>query len=473
MTPPNVVLVVMDTARADVVSIGAEQTPMPWLSEFASEGTVFTEARSNAPWTLPSHGTLFSGQHPSTHGAHAHHKSFDYGPTLAELLSATGYTTVGISNNTWVSGEFGFDRGFDEFLTTWQLYQSSVDFGGVARRRSGALETLKGVLEEFRGNPLKNVANLVYGNFLRKRYDDGARRTNRLVEERLDDWVERSPLFLFVNYLEPHLEYRPPDDFAREDLPEGVTLGEAREVNQDAWAYITGTAEMSERDFEILRALYRAELRYLDTRLRELYEAFESREMADETLFVITGDHGENIGDHGLMDHQYSLHETLLHVPLVIRGEGFDAAPVECPVQGVDVFPTILDVAGAEIPEGLPGVSIRDGAPGDTRETFAEYAGPQPSVSTLKDRYDCRNDVEEFDRGLRAVVTPEGKFVRGTDGTEWFDDWGTGDGRSENRRDELREKLDEWEARQPPIERDTVSMDDSTRARLEDLGYLQ
>jgi arylsulfatase A-like enzyme len=353
------------------------------------------------------------------------------------------------------------------------LYQSSVDFGGVARRRSGALETLKGVFEEFRGNPIKNVANLIYGNFLPKRYDDGARRTNRLVEERLDSWVESSPLFLFINYLEPHLEYRPPDDFAREELPPGASVKEAREINQDAWAYITGAEEMSEQDFEILRALYRAELRYLDMRLRELYESFESRGIADETVFVITGDHGENIGDHGLMDHQYSLHETLLHVPLVICGVGFDSERVDHHVQGIDIFPTILDIAGAETPEGLPGVSIRDGVQNGSRETFAEYIGPQPSVSTLKDRYDCRRDIDEYDRGLRAVVTPEGKVVRGTDGSEWFDNGGPDAALSEGKRGELRAKLDEWEARQPPIERESVSMDDSTRDRLEDLGYLQ
>ena len=92
---------------------------------------------------------------------------------------------------------------------------------------------------------------------------------------------------------------------------------------------------------------HRSELSYLDDRLDELFREFKNAGIYDETVFVVTGDHGENIGDHGLMDHQYSLYETLLSVPLVITGPGFDSSRrVEKPVQLLDVFPTILDVAG-------------------------------------------------------------------------------------------------------------------------------
>jgi arylsulfatase A-like enzyme len=479
MARPNVVLVVMDTARADAVGVGEEDTPMPWLSEFAGEGTTHTSARANAPWTLPSHGTLFSGHHPSTHGAHAGHKSFDYEPTLASLLSESGYRTVGVSNNTWVSGEFGFDRGFDEFLSTWQLYQTSVDFGGIARRRSGALDTLKGLISEFRGNPVKNALNIVYGRFLRKRYDDGARRTNRLIEDRLAEWLTESPLFLFVNYLEPHLEYRPPEEFARRELPDGVTLSEAREVNQDAWAFITGAERMSDRDFEILRGLYRAELAYLDTRLRELYELFEDIGVADDTVFIVTGDHGENLGEHRLMDHQYSLHETLLRVPLVVNGGRFDAGVTDTPVQMIDILPTVLDIAGIERPSGLPGTPLDEPPADSERRTFAEYLAPQPAIETIRERYECRNDVDRFDRALRAVVTGDRKYVRGTDGGEWFFDLhgnpsemeGDTDGTID--KEELRSILDGWERSQPDLQQGETSMRDETRARLEDLGYLQ
>jgi arylsulfatase A-like enzyme len=416
------------------------------------------------------------------HGAHAARKRFDHEPTLAGLLNQAGYRTVAVSNNTWVSGEFGFDRGFDEFIATWQLFQDAVDFGDIAQTRTGTLDRLRGVLSKFRGNPAKNLANLVYGQFFRKRHDEGAGRTNEIVDGKISEWSNDDPLFLFLNYLEPHLEYRPPRRFATEWLPDGVGIEEARRVNQDAWAYVTGAVDMSERDFEILRGLYRAELAYLDTRLRELYELFEEAGVAEETLFVVTGDHGENIGDHGLMDHQYGLQETLLRVPLVLSGPGVaEDEQVKRPVQLVDLFPTMLDLADVAVPDELPGRSLvgGEGPPAD-RPTYAEYLAPQPPISTLESRYECRRDVGEFDRQLRTVRHEGWKYVAGSDGTEWLFDIGEDPGENSNLADERPEKLEhvggrleEWVGTLPEVESGTVSMDDETRNRLEDLGYLQ
>lgn len=239
------------------------------------------------------------------------------------MLEEVGYETVAISNNTWISEEFGFDRGFQKFFATWQLFQDGVDFGEIARNRHGRFDQLRGILKNFRGNPIKNFIILIYGQYFRNRYDDGARRANHIIEEKLHNWLDNGPIFLFVNYLEPHLEYRPPEEVACEYLPTGVSWKEANAVNQDAWAYITGQIEMDEHDFEILQSLYEAELAYLDERIGELIRLFKDAGVAEETTFIITGDHGENIGDHGLMDHQYSLHETLLHVPLIISGPDF------------------------------------------------------------------------------------------------------------------------------------------------------
>ena len=114
----NVVCIVMDTARADVTeSVLSHNGPHP-----AVEGaTRFEQAIAPAPWTLPSHASLFTGTTPSRHGAHAGHKHLnDTLVTLPEILQREGYETVAVSNNTWISEEFGFDQGFETFYKTWQ-----------------------------------------------------------------------------------------------------------------------------------------------------------------------------------------------------------------------------------------------------------------------------------------------------------------------------------------------------------------
>jgi len=113
------------------------------------------------------------------------------------------------------------------------------------------------------GNPAVNVANALYGRFFRKRTDDGAKRTNEWIREWLADRDDDEPFFCFVNYLEPHLEYRPPESIAERFLPDDVTYEEAMAVPQDAWGYIAGDIDLTDRQLDILRALYRAELAYL------------------------------------------------------------------------------------------------------------------------------------------------------------------------------------------------------------------
>lgn len=471
----------MDTARERDVFTDSDSV-MPELENLASAGISYTSAFANAPWTLPSHGTLFTGQPPSVHGAHAKNKSFAVDRTLAGELRKAGYQTVGISNNTWISGEFGFDQGFDEFYTTWQLYQEAVDFGDIAQTERGKADRLGAIARKFRGNPMKNIANLIYGRFFRRRHDDGARRTNQIIKQNVDDWlITDSPLFLFVNYLEPHLEYDPPDEYARNLLPNDVTPAEAKRVEQDAWAYITGEINLSEDEFEILRGLYQAELAYLDDRLAELVDQFENTDR--ETVFIVTGDHGENIGDHDLMDHQYCLYETLLHVPLVISGGATTRdSPVTVPVQIADLYPTILDLGNAQYEKSdLAGQSLlnSESLPPD-RALFAEYLGPQPAIETLQDKYDCNRDIAEFDRQLRAVRTGAWKFIRGSDGDEWLFNLEEDPDETENlaaerpdRRDELTAILQDWTSTLPPVTGEPVEMDATTKSRLEDLGYLQ
>ena len=484
---PNIVVVVMDTARQEPFTrSGPSITPA--IDEISSSGTSYSQAFSAAPWTLPSHASLFTGMFPSKHGTHAGHKRLEQEhDLLAEVLSTAGYQTVAVSNNTWISEEFGFGRGFETFHKTWQYVQSDVDLGKVARTEEG-MDKLKTLARELLyGNPITNVTNAIYGQFFRRQYDDGARRTNDWIEDWLADRADARPFFLFVNYLEPHLEYRPPEEVAEQFLPAGVSYDEAMAVPQDAWGYIAGTVEMTDRDFEILRALYRAEIAYLDRRIGELREMLEAHGEWENTVFVVTGDHGENIGDHGLMDHQYCLYDTLLHVPLVLHGGSFTGGgTVEDLVSLTDLGPTLLDDVGIDAPEfgeQTQGRSFHpDAEIGPRNRIVAEYLAPQPSMDALETRVGgLPEHVREYDRSLRAVRTDRYKYIRGSDGSLELYDIQCDPGETEDLADargdviaDLDATLEEWlDSFEHADLSGDVEMRKETRARLDDLGYLQ
>jgi len=492
----------MDTARYRDV-FPDDETVAPTLESLAAEGTSFDDAVAPAPWTLPSHASLFTGTYPSKHGAHADHKHLDGNlQTLAEAFAGAGYETVAVSNNTWISDEFGFACGFERFRKTWQYLQADTDLGPVARTNEGRAKVRALARSLFDGNPLVNVLNAIYGQFLRKREDSGARRTNEWIREWLADRDDERPFFCFVNYLEPHLEYRPPRETTERFLPDGTSYDEAMGVPQDAWSYVAGDLDLTEDDFDALRALYRGEIAYLDDRIADLRDALMDTGVWEDTVFVVTGDHGENIGDHGLMDHQYALYETLLHVPLVIHGGPFTSERDDRLVSLTDLAPTLLDAADVDAPafhKQTQGVSLLADSHGEREHVFAEYLAPQPSMDALSERVgSLSDDVRRYDRALRAVRGDDWKLIRGSDGSNECYHIGSDPGETTNllsngadgaveasaadedsveaahRADTLDNVLDGWLASFDHADPDSdPTMSDATAKRLEDLGYLQ
>jgi arylsulfatase A-like enzyme len=474
----------MDTARADVV---AEPGVMTGLSEFAEGGCRFDRCFANAPWTLPSHSSIFTGKHPTSHSVVGKGSLFEAGGDLASVLGRSGYATAAFSNNPWISPDFGFDS-FDEFVACWKRFRRGSDLAGVSQLegRKAQMRAIMGELLD-RDAPF-TLANALYMRFLRGRYDSGARLTTRRIRNWLDELDDDRPFFAFANFMEPHLQYDPPASYAEEYLPAGVDREEAKAVNQDPWAYLVGEEPMDERDFEILRALYRAELSYLDNRLAELFEHLETSGLLEETAVFVLGDHGENIGDHGLMDHQYSLRDTLLHVPLIAR-----YPPVFEPdttfeglVELRDLFPTMLELAGCPVPDvgTVSSTSLQSAVDyGTGREyAIAEYPMPQPSIETLRERYDrVTADLSQYDRRLRSVRTADWRYVQASDGRhELYEINEAGEeqastGSTPDVSQELRTILDETlgtfdEATDG--EESGRELSGANRSHLEDLGYL-
>lgn len=488
MTPPNILFVVLDTARAQTVLPGLENGVMPATGRIAEEGTTFSNASTVAPWTLPSHASLFTGQHTSDHGTHRGDARFDPSATpLAVRLRERGYTTAAISGNVWVSPEFGFDAGFDQFSMKWDLFWDGADLSAISAAESPGdqLRELRKALSL--SNAPKTVANGIYGKFLANRYDDGAwlttQRATRWITQRDSD----SPFFLFLNYLEPHLEYDPPAGYAEKFLPKDTDPTAVDDINQDQWRYIAGQEEMTARDFESLTALYEAELNYLDLHIGRLYRALSEAEILDDTVVVIVSDHGENIGEHGMMDHQYCLYETLLHVPLVVRyPDEFPAgSDVEEIVETRDLYPTLLDLAGIDYRESDESVSTNSLVPssdsdGALDRAMAEYVTPQPSMEALEEHVGhLPPDVEAYDRALRSIRTEKWKLIEGSDGSRELYDVTSDlsevtDVAADN--EAVVERLaDRLERERGPMRReatDSAALNERSRERLENLGYI-
>ncbi|MDZ7730203.1 MAG: sulfatase [Natrialbaceae archaeon] len=409
----NVVVIVVDTARA---SDAFDSSVMPSLSRLARQGTRYTSAYSSAPWTLPAHASLFTGTYPTRHGAHGETLALDPGlETIASTLQRAGYSTCGIPNNTWVSAEFGLARGFETFRRGWQLVQSETDLGAVAHEvgLSGKLRTaLPNMIDT---NGVVSLVNLLYRCLGRPWSDKGAQRTTAFAES----WIEQtpSPFFFFINYLEPHIPYEPPTELARAHLPASVSMGEARAIRQDPRAYDVEDYRLSETELAALHGLYRGELAYVDAQISKIVSALKRSGAWEETIVVIVGDHGENIGNHGFLGHQFNVYDSLLHVPLVFHGGPFDGGTVSELVQVLDIGPTLLDALGIEAPafrSQQQGLSVHPTVTRTRTHAFAEYIASQPSVETLEDRYGSVPDRLRSGAGpLSAIRTPSWKLIDG------------------------------------------------------------
>jgi len=286
---PNIIIILIDAARADHFSCyGYFRKTTPNIDHIASEGVLYENAISPAGWTLPSHTSLFTGMYVSRHGVHNENQVFNGDLlTLPELLQKSGYRTVGFCRNDWISETTGLTKGFVEFY--------DIHYG-----------------------KLKKKARKFINSFRVNGKDSWSYEINRNVKQ----WINRrnaaQPFFMFVHYSQLHLPYSIPAPFNTKFLPDGLTYEQAKATNQDPKAYYAGAAKMGEQEFEISKALYDCSLAYQDFRVFELYQHLKAKNILDDTIFIVTSDHGESLGDHNHFDHYYVLYDSLLKVPLIL-----------------------------------------------------------------------------------------------------------------------------------------------------------
>ena len=341
-TQPNIVFIVVDALRADhVSSYGYHRQTTPNVDAWVAEkGTLFSDVTAASSWTNPSNGALLTSHIPSsidTVWSDMDRRIPAEEMLLAEYLQNAGYYTAGFVSNWWLQARFGYDQGFDVF-------------GKTAGPNLTRASTLNDLATEWLDQNLVDIDN------------DG------------------QPLFLFLYYLDPHTWYDPPPPYdTKYDNTYTGTL--TAEIYGHGHEVVSGETIPSQRDIEHLIALYDGEISYWDFYLGEMLKQLEDNGVLDNSIVVITSDHGQVFGEHGKWVHRNSLYEEVLRVPLLISYPGTVTAGqvFTTPVHMMDITPTLLDMVGLAVPSHMDGESLlplmQGAAAAEGRLIISEMAG--------------------------------------------------------------------------------------------------
>lgn len=463
---PNILLIIMDSVRADhLSSYGYDRVTTPNLDQFRKQATLYRQAFSNSSWSLPSHASLFTGLYPANHGLFDHnHKLAESEITLPELLNQEGYFTGGVTSNPWIE-QGGLDRGFE----------SVKEIGGRDKKQS------RSILEK------SGFAKLL-GKLKRALFFTG-RETKEAMESIKGLLLEqgtKKPAFLFANFMEAHHPYLPPRPFHSKFSSSPLrSYLKVKDLAESTY----GKDKVDDALFQEAIDLYDAEIAYLDDSLGKFFEWLQSEGLFENSMIILTSDHGEQFGEHELcgkrlMGHEFSVYDTLLHVPLLVKNPGQSRGQiVNEPVELVDLLPTITQkLSGINLePRQLDGDILEK----KDNKSFlrAEYRTAQIQLDKLNRLFDKGSDdgdPEDFDVRLQSIRENEFKLIfdRSSGSTELYN---TKEDPLEQRNiaEKMPEKVSKLKAElsspswlKDDVEGDQFEDQDGVRNRLKDLGYL-
>ncbi|HED63930.1 MAG TPA: hypothetical protein ENJ09_00080 [Planctomycetes bacterium] len=387
----NLLLISIDTLRADFVgSYGASQNPFPDnltpnLDRLASQGIRCAHVEGQAPYTLPGHATLLSGQFPSVHGVQRTTQAISRrrSPLLAETLSAAGYRTQAFTGGGFVNADFGFDRGFDGFANIDPLRQRDAQF-------------FQAVIAQ-------------HDNALRRLRRNG-RRPQRITQELVDEygpdriasWLadhKGEPFFLFVHTYTVH-DYDPPEAYrtCHEEL--GCTsyrtdYDDYRLTRANGWT----RKPISDADRDHAKHLYAESLRFVDDEIGDLMATLDRLGLADTTVVAVVTDHGEELFERGFRQHGKTLYEELTRLPMMFRLPGREPGVIEEPVMQVDLSPTLLGALGFDADPRMQGIDLLAGS-----------LSVRPTWSEIHDDFVHKYALRSED-GWKILFAPEDETV--------------------------------------------------------------
>ena len=336
--PHCVVLLTVDTLRADVLGHGSTGSLTPSIDGLLRDSVSFDGARAAAPWTKPAFASMFTGLDPFAHGVTTREARLPHAAeTLAERLAAAGYATAAIGDNPFLRAQFGFDQGFAHY----DFYPRA----GIGRSFGARL--LRRLDSERFGRTTPSSTELT-GLAVRWLRDHGAK-----------------PFFLWLHYLDPHLPYEPPPAYAPPTAPPA-----GMDASFDDLSGVRAGYTVLDRDGrDWVRALYDGEVRYVDSEVGRFLDALREQDLYDRCVIGFASDHGEEFWEHGGFEHGHSVFDEVLRVPLAFKAAGATAGPrIADPVSTASLSATLLDLAGLEhaVGEGeapsLAGASVQAGS---------------------------------------------------------------------------------------------------------------
>jgi len=450
----NVLLITVDTLRPDYLSCyDPAKVKTEHIDALARGGVVFENAVSQSPWTRPSVATILTGRYPSVHQAGFATVSDGkiqlpmYGvrrsvPFLAEMLANRHLTTQAFVTNAHIRAGFGFDRGFDDF--------SHFDKGVGSRQRQeskqrwGRRVLLNGLVKLVRLHPLLDVKDMATPQPLALApHTEGIRGLGEHVVARTADWLtgfassSRGRFFLWLHLLDPH-EYS-----SYHAIPEASNGDSSGDSAQSPRPFTVHVIPDEERDRSVpaeqLERAYRDNILYTDWILGLLFDQMKRLGIYDQTLIILTADHGEEFMEHGALRHAHSLYDEVIRVPLILSLPGVLPAGkrVERQARLVDVVPTVLDVLGVRPPPDLDGKSLlallTPGAEEGERDAFSEFmlfgSEEQKSLRTSRFKiiytfesrriklFDLQDDPQERENVAKDQVAVAARLLKRLD--EW------------------------------------------------------
>jgi arylsulfatase A-like enzyme len=433
----NLIIITLDTTRADHLSSAGYPLPTtPNLDRLATDGEQFLHAIAIAPWTLPSHASLFTGLYPREHGARGDPEGdierlwrlrglSPQAVLLAERLAAVGYRTAAVVGGPMVGAAFGFARGFEYY-----------DQRGTEEDK----------LEHRRGDEITDIA---------------LSQVSR----------ESGPFFLFLNYFDPHWPYMPDADLVQQWVPVGVKPIPPDQQDQIWKEVLSGQRNITADEKQSMVSHYDGAIASMDRAIGRLFAGLKERGLYDSTMIVAVSDHGESFGEHQMLDHGHSLYEDVLRAALIIKYPSRHApAPSKVSQQLVDwldVYATICREMGLPIAARLEGFGVHH----PPHDHFAELELNPFYVLQYGSR---------FDRTLEAVYRDRLKLIRDDKGQRWLFDL-VADPLEERNLAEtqpeevaaLGKALDDWAARSAVtrLQGTNVDLTPSLKERLRALGY--
>jgi arylsulfatase A-like enzyme len=454
--PPNLLVILLDCVRASTFpGTGSPLPAFPFLERLAHESQLFTHASTVAPWTLPSHASLFTGRYPWEHGVMGEGRlQFDSSiPTVAGRLRAAGYATLALSANGLITPLLAAPGSFESYRCAewWEKTFRWIEpesLGGTPEGRPRGGRTALHVLRK--GFTSGGRPRTPYPTMLRtqdpapsfeqavqnarpeevplsRRADtavwtaiDGANRVARAlkapadprplpiapwIEHALDSWIQsvpaEQPAYCFVNLLDAHEKFLSNTEFVR-----GLRAWRRFvQIPQNTRLWLEGEWVPTDAEMTLLRRLYESTVAGLEQRVAALIDAYRRAGRWENTLMILTSDHGQAFGEHGELFHERSPYEPLLHVPMWLRqpgGEGGGRIRTEH-VGLIDIAPTLLQAAGVFAPSDLRGVALQEDPLPSRELPVLAMADGFPAIETYRGRASEARVLERLRRAFAVA----------------------------------------------------------------------